>query len=272
MKFPVLFKKHASEQFANAIKTAKENQKNLSEKDKMFTHFCPFCGAPLEATDRVESLETMDEHVSCAPVIKKTVYKCSAHCEDSEYMMWNYNGESYLDIPKEISEAEWEIAYSKSNKTKRRVFGTTIDYCGEALGSHWCSIECSSSAPGKKKEYRLKLFKNQKYIPVIKKNYHYNEFAEPEYFTFSIEYLIKDGSHYIVKSSFTNQISYLIRSTKNAYKAWQKNPSERNLKKLYGISGFFKIPDERKGIDKIYYKYVIPFIFGKFMGIKLPKD
>lgn len=272
MKFPVIFKKAASEQFGNAIKTAKENHKKLYEYEKLFTHFCPFCGAPLEATDRVEPLETLDEHVSCSHVTKKTVYKCSAHCEDSKYTMWNYNGESYSDFPKDLSEDEWKIEYDKNYEIKKRVFGTTIDYCGEALGSHVCSIECSSSAPGMKKDYRIKLFKNQKYIPVIKKNYHFNEFAEPEYFTLSLEYLVKDGSHYIVKTSLTSQISYLIHSTKHAYKAWMKNPSERHLKQLYGISRFFKSPDERKGIDKIYYKYVIPFVFGKIMGIKLPKD
>lgn len=272
MKFPVIFKKPASEQFANAIKTAKENYKKLSERDKLFTHFCPFCGAPLEATDRVEPLETLDEHVSCSPVTKKTVYKCSAHCEDSKYTMWNYNGESYSDFSKDLSGDEWEMAYHERNEINKRVFGTTIDYCGEALGSHWCSIECSSSAPGKKKEYKIKLFKNQKYVPVIKKNYHYNEFAEPEYFTLSLEYLIKDGLGYIVKSSFTSKISRLFKSTKYAYESWMKNPSERNLKQLYGISRLFNTPDERKGIDKIYYKYVIPFVFGKIIGIKLPKD
>lgn len=274
MKFPVIFKDHPSKQFAEAIKTAKENYKNLPEKDKKFTHFCPYCGAPLEATERLEPLETLDEHVFCSDVTKKTVYKCSANCEDSQYTMWNYDGESYMDIPKNISEKEREEAYNKRSEINKRVFGSSVNYCGEALGSWWCKADCSSSAPGKKTEYRLQFFKNQKYVPVIRKKYVYNEFAEPEGFTLSLEYHVKEdnGRFYIIKQSLTSKILITIKSTKHDYLFWKENPSDRRLKKLYGIYGLMKTTDDYKGFDKLWYKYVVPFIFGTIMGIKLPDD
>lgn len=169
MKFPVLFKLKRSEQFQKAIKTAKENYNKLSEKGKIFTHFCPYCGSPLVATDRTEPLETLDEHITGSYVCNKTVYKCSAKCEDSRYTMWNYDGESYLDINRNLSEQEWNKAYEKRSEINKRVFGSSL-YPIDALGSDWCSCNLSNDSLFNCKIYKIRFFKNQRVFQSLKRN------------------------------------------------------------------------------------------------------
>lgn len=94
MKFPVIFPVKISNSYKEVLKFARRNHKI---SDNPYQMYCPYCGAPLVITDRMEQLETLDEHVSGSYVTKKHVYKCSTGISCPGNMaMWAYtHGETH---------------------------------------------------------------------------------------------------------------------------------------------------------------------------------
>lgn len=271
MKIPVIFNKYPTREFELISKRAKNIFNKLSETDKLFTNFCPYCGAPLKATDRLEYLETNDEDIFCKPVSKKIVYKCSHRCPESYYAKWNSYGESYIDDISCKPDYSY-LAFDIIKQYNKRIF-KTMTSIPDALGSFWAKINFSSYAPGKKTKYEFQFFKNQKFIPVIQKSYQYNEFGEAKYFTLSFYTKVKHktDSYYVYKKSFIDILLSHINITRNVYRLYKEDPTETRLKQLYGFCDDQDVRYSYKGFTKFWYKRVIPFVFGTLMGIKLSK-
>lgn len=278
MKFPIFRQtfKHPSVQIA--VDNAKKYIDNhIKDPNTKFMHFCPYCGAPLEATKRVEKLESLAEHVTCSEVTPKTVYKCSAKCGLSETSMWNWEGEMYTDFPKGLTDEEWSALWNVHNSVQKTCFGAKYNnFPNEALGSFAYKNTMEIYTPLKKKEFPIKLIKNQKHVPVITRNYEFDEFGKALAVYYDIEWRKYNYDNKFASYGFWNpwfvQISKCLKSTKRDWKAFKQRPTDRNFRRLYGINNRHKNLDDRKGFEKIYYKYLIPFIFGKMMGIKNIED
>lgn len=269
MKFPVLINANKPYSLLNAIYEAKKYIKeNHSEKNVMF---CPYCGKPLKATERKERLETLCEHVSCAEPTLKTVYKCD--CNASICTMWGPDGGAYNDFPNGISKEEFHLLYKLQKEIDKAYLWK---WPNDALNSYSYKSECEFYGPTSRKEYKLKFFKNQKYVPVIKANYIYDEFGTQKFVDFTIEYReYTEDNCYRLWNCWFYQISHNIKMTKLAYKSWLSSPDEIHLKRLFGRADMFRDNielDEYKGFEKIYYKHIIPLFFGKILGIKYNEE
>lgn len=277
MKFPIIRQtiKHplVEETVVNAKKYIEEHK---DDPNVHFMHFCPYCGAPLIATNRVEKLETLSEHVSCSEPTPKTVYKCSAHCGLSETSKWDWEGGMYLDFPEGLNKDEWECLYKLHQNVQNTCFGAKYNkFPCEALGSFAYKNTMEVYTPLKKKEFPIRFFKNQKHVPVIERNYEFDNFGKALSVNYHINYRLYKNENNLLSYTLCNpwikQISDCLKYTKYAYQDWLKYPNTQNLNKIYGINRWYKTADDRKGFEKIYYKYVIPFVFGKIMGIKNAK-
>ena len=128
MKFPIIKQPSIHPLVKETIKNAKKYIENHKDDyNTQFMHFCPYCGAPLEQTNRMEKLETLCEHVSCIEPSLKSVYKCSAHCELSKTSKWNFDGEMYYDFPDDITKDEKEILWQQHFKNQKICFGAKIN-------------------------------------------------------------------------------------------------------------------------------------------------
>ena len=272
MKFPVIFDAKKSETFKKALDTAR----TLHEKQYKYINvkqmYCPYCGYPLSKTDRQERMETLDEHVmdpNGTPSYK-TVYKCS--CRPSRYTMWNYLGESYLDLPKDTDNDEemWKTynSYEHFLKDTRKMEG----WSKEAINSICFISNNNVYAPGKTKEWRLRLWKSQKIVPTIDFTYEYDNFGKCKWVSPSLKYLIRSDKlrpgiySYSVYESITTRLKWRIDTTKRDYRKYRKNPNERNLKQLYG--GDY-VKTHHDWLYRFWYTKIVPFYFGKIKGIKL---
>lgn len=285
MKLPVFRQARKSKSYTNALNIARTLHNKFYGDIMPHQMYCPYCGFRIDATTRKERLETLDEHVmdpNGTPSYK-TVYKCS--CEASKYTMWNYAGESYYDFPESfdhLSEEDkakfWEIREAVQH------FGE-YDYDLEAWSKDAInSISFTSHNdvynPGKKKHFEFKLWKNQKYIPRIAWNFAYDNFGKVISCKPILEYLVRqdpkphpngksrkktENPPYFIEQSICSQFKRRLEETKKAWKKYKENPSENNLKRLYGYT--YGDPHWRKGIWKFWYTKVIPFYFGNIKGI-----
>ena len=272
MKFPVIFDAKKSQTFKKALQTARTLHEKFYGETIPNQMYCPFCGHRLSATERQERLETLTEHVmdpNGTPSYK-TVYKCS--CKPSRYTMWNYLGESYLDLPKDNDNDEemWRTynSYDHFLKDTRKMEG----WSKEAINSISFTSHNDVHAPGKVKEWRLKLWKSQKIVPTIDFDYHYDNFGKCKSVRPSIKYLIRSDKlregiySYVVYESLCTRLKWRIDTTKRDYRKYLKNPNERNLKNLYG--GDY-VRTHHDWLYRFWYLKVVPFYFGKIKDVKL---
>lgn len=282
MRLPVIRQARKSKTYANALNIAKTLHERFYGDIMPHQMYCPYCGYRIDATTRQERLETLDEHVmdpNGTPSYK-TVYKCT--CEASKYTMWNYTGESYYDFPEEFNNLTYE------ERAPYWDFRENIEHFGkdEYDLEAWSKDAINSIAftshndvynPGKKKHFEFKLWKNQKYIPRIVWNFAYDNFGKVISCHPVLEYLIRDDSHgkvknpsYTIEQSLCHQLEWRIKTTKKDWEKYKKDPSEKNLKRLYGYA--YGNPNWRTGIWKFWYTKLIPFYFGKIKGVKYKKE
>lgn len=266
LRLPVLIQPKKTNKYKLAIKAAKENHKEAKDK---YTMYCPYCGAPLIATDRLEKLETLDEHVSGAEVTPKTVYKCSEECISGQYAKYNYMGESYFDCSDlnspEMRKAVYKVLYHDTD-----AFDSKVGYPSwslDAINSISYSSHCSVYHPGKRDRIALKFKKNQKVFPVISFDYKYGYFGEALTVSPKIEWIVNG----YVEPSIRRRFCWKIDDTWRSYKKYKKTGKETALKQLYGI--YYGIPlSQRDWIWRFWYSKVVPIIYGKILGVKPLKD
>lgn len=201
MKFNVWHQPEIPEKLKKAIDFAKWQNETLHNNTE-YVMYCPHCGYPLVRTDRMEPLETIDEHISCTPVTKKTVFKCTNHDCDGQYIMWNEFGDAYMDISIENKE-EFNDAY-------KRAFRSFGDWSVDAINSTAFKFNNQHEAPGLRKIKKFPIFKIFGFMPVINYEYEMDRFGKFLSFKYRLEYWIKgdtDGCYYI-RPSLWRRLKY----------------------------------------------------------------
>lgn len=271
MKFPVIFDAKKSQTFKEALKTARMLHKYYKDENPN-QMYCPYCGYSLSKTDRQERLQTLDEHVTDpnGTPTYKMIYKCT--CEASRHTMWDYLGEAYLDFSKE---KDGDEIMKKTFSDDKHFLKDTMRMDGwshEAINSSSFDSYNRVHAPGKVKEWRFRFWKSQKIIPTIDFDYHYDSFGKCKFVKPTLKYLvrsekIRDGIYsYSIYESLCTRLKWRIDTTKRDYKKYRKNPSERNIKKLYGGD---HVKVHHDWLYRFWYTKIVPFYFGKIKGIRL---
>lgn len=270
MKFLVFFKPVMSSKYKAVLKKAKSFHK-LTKKTGNHDMYCPYCGSLLIATDRVEPLETLNEHVSCCEPTLKTVYKCIKSKDACQYAKWAYDGGMYVDFPEDSSKEETDNIWKIIHDSEYFKGGWTP----EAINSISYISEINVINPGKKQEYKLRFYKNQKYVPVIIMNYIYDSFGTCKYVSPELVYRTYSSPYtYQQTLCITTQIFNLIKKIKRNLQNVKKYPNvKRNQYELYGYSNWGGEYEIQKTyiVHYLFYKYCGKFIFHNILKYDLPE-
>lgn len=266
MKIPVLFQPKIDKKVKQAINIAKEYHNKSDDKNMLY---CPYCGAPLMLTDRKEKLETLDEHVTCSAVSEKSVYKCLANCNESTYTKWNYNGDSYLDIPYEISKEEFDKRYEVNKRFYNR--------CPEAINSYAFAQNISDMLYDKHGEICLFTYPWNKHKKLyLKKRYYTDNFGKVEYYKIRTYLRVYyDNNCYMPHKTWLSWLDTFRLQIKTAHQRYFKNFDEESLKILYGYNTNNIIYCREKKwnfIENIWYSKLVPLIYGKIYGVEYLVD
>lgn len=249
------------------IQKAKSHYESNGKNDWQL--YCPFCGAPLYETNRRERLETLDEHVSCCDVSMKSVYKCSAHCEESKTFLWNYNGESYSETCN--SKEEFNEIWDKNRKIEKRLPNQSAD----AIGSFFFGQNVIDEFLTNNKESKLfSLPWNKRHQFWVERFYTADHFGKILHYmpVFRFRKYSDDMCSYLPGNCLIEQISMFLYEIKSNHKCIMKDPSdERALKRLYGYGGFLRLNKWNK-IETLWYSKLVPLIYGKLFGVEYEVD
>lgn len=265
IKIPVFSQLKFSEKFATALKVAKEHHETFYTTD--YTYYCPYCGSPLMPTQRMEKLETLDEHVTCSEPLSKTVYKCSSNCEESQYTKWNYLGDSYLDYP------EGDYDFDEMREKRHEYNSHLPNNVASAIGSVPFTSDLDHIIPNKEVCLLTYPWNKSKKLYLIK-CYKFDRFGHIKscHGLFEIRIYNKNGRSYRFDYCWIDKALDFFRKIKNNHKNVMKNMTERSIKQLYGYHNSRWQAKKWNFVENIWYSKLVPLIYGNIFGIVYEVD
>lgn len=264
----VFKQKKYSKSYKGVLDKAKEHNSKIENKRlKENTLYCPYCGKPLVSTGKYEHLQSLDEHVispNSLPTKKEVLVCPDKNCKGHTVGKWTGDGSFYVN--------DWE------NYRDEEHFKGVDTY--EAINSIMFKIELATPNIDEYILFRWwekmmkKLGFKHPFTPVIKPDYKYDGFGKRVGVDYHLEYHMCDetGGHYIL-TSVRSRLRYLYYTSKTHYKRYKsykdKNKPEMTKKIVDHLYGHFWGSDIPNGcLNKFWYKGVVPFVFGKLLGVK----